>query len=157
MENVILRRATAADVPGIVELWCELAEFHAIRHPYFAVVDNAAELYRDFISRNIESDRALVCVAEQDGALVAFCNALTTPYPPVFTIREHASITDFAVTTRCRRQGIGAHLFDHVCTEFRRLGLTRIELHVATSNEVSTRFWTAMGMQPVLEVRFREL
>ncbi len=157
MENLILRLATATDVPGIVGLWCELAQFHAIRHPYFAVVDNAAELYRNFVSRNIESDRALVCVAEQNGALIAFCNALTTPYPPVFTIREYASITDFAVTARCRRQGVGARLFDYVCAEFRRRGLTRIELHVATSNEVSTRFWAAMGMQPVLEVRFREL
>ncbi len=157
MEAVVVRRATLADVPAITALWAEMSRFHAVRDPYFAVVDDAERLFAAYVTRNIEAPLGVVGVAEVDGGVVGFSSGVVAKYPPVFTIPEHGAISDFAVTATHRRRGIGARLFRFAQEQFRALGMSRVELHVAVNNEVSTRFWTKMGLRPVMETRYLDL
>lgn len=87
-------------------------------------------------------------VAEKNGQVVAHILATIQTYPPVFEIDRYGLVMDLAVTTRCRRVGIGQHLFQMVKEWFYSKGMARIEIEVVTANDVSKAFWKKMGFEP---------
>ena len=78
-------------------------------------------------------------------------------YPPVYERREYGSITDLAVTAEFRRRGVGRRLFEAARDWFASGGLDRLEVRVATTNELSTAFWRGLGFEPYMESLRRPL
>jgi ribosomal protein S18 acetylase RimI-like enzyme len=140
-----IREAHSDDVEGLVELWIELMDFHRDRDPFFSRSDDAHDRFGEFIKTKMESDEAVVLVAEQDGSLIGFSMAMVRDYPPVFETVRHGFIQDVIVTERARRQGIGKQLYEETLAWIRSQGISRVELEVASSNPVSQAFWYQMG------------
>ena len=157
MMEIVYRKATEQDIPGIVELWEAFIDFHKARDPFFSRSRQGSGNFGKFILENINKDDAVVYVAEANGAVVAHILASIQNYPPVFEIRKYGLINDLAVTSDYRRKGIGEHLFGLAREWFAEKGMQRIEIEVATSNEVSTSFWEKMAFKPYIEVRYLEL
>ena len=151
--TVIIRKATPADVEAVVGVWKEMMEFHRERDAYFESGQDAERVFAEYVVKNIRSDDAAVFVAEYDGSIVGFCQGIIAAYPPVYKVKEYGMVCDMAVTAANRRSGVGTLLFGRMKQWFADRGMTRIELHVAVCNEVSTRFWKKMGLRTVLEAR----
>lgn len=151
-KHIQIRSATLEDTNAIVELWKEYMDFHAERERRFARSDDGHVRFGEYISGRIMDDASCVLVAEHEQNVVGYCLATLAKFPPVFAYREYGSISDLAVTARSRHQGIGQALVEAAFRWFAERGVRRIEVRVATSNEVSTAFWRKMGFVPYLEI-----
>ena len=156
-ESFQVRTATPADVGAIVALWQEFMDFHKERDSCFTRSADGHERFGEFVSGRIASDAACVLVAEQQGAIVGYCLATISKYPPVFAQQTYGSIVDLAVTAACRRSGIGQALAAEACRWFAARAIHRIEARVAVANEVSTAFWAKMGFAPYLAIVTKEI
>ncbi len=151
-----IRKAVPEDTAAIVEIWKEFMDFHAQRDRHFTRSVDGPRRFADFISGRIVHNASCVVVAERADQVVGYCLAVVSRYPPVFRYNTYGTISDLAVNAAYRRQGIGEALVEYACTWFAECEIARIELRVATTNEVSTAFWRKMGFRPYVEILYKE-
>lgn len=132
-------------------------DFHAARDPRFARSADGHTRYAEFVSGQIGNAAACVLIAEQNQTIVGYCLALMAKHPPVYRVREYGSILDLAVTANFRRQGIGEALVNTTLQWFAAHNLYRVEVRVATINEISNPFWQMMGFIPYVATLSKEI
>jgi ribosomal protein S18 acetylase RimI-like enzyme len=157
MTQINYREAIKEDIPRLVELWKELMDFHGARDSFFSRSKEGPENFGNFLLENISKDDAVIYIAETEKEAVGYILAMIQDYPPVFEVKQYGLISDLAVTAKYRRTGIGLHLVNIAKEWFIQKGMTRAEIGVAATNEISTTFWTKMGFRVYKESRYLDL
>lgn len=133
-----LRAAAPTDVPAIVGLIRELAEFEKLSH-LVVIVPEA-------LHRHLFGDKPVVeCVVAEaaDGALVAF--ALFFTNYSTFLGKPGLYLEDLYVQPAHRGAGIGRALLEHLGALAVERDCGRFEWAVLDWNENAIRFYEAMG------------
>lgn len=155
--NAKIRRAGQADVAAICVLWKEFMDFHKVRDAHFSRSRAGPRNFSKFVAEQIKKKESCVLIAEHSGHAVGYCIAMVANYPPVFKRTKYGAISDLAVTGKCRRKKVGEKLVRRIEKWFLRRGLDRVELSVASANEVSNPFWRKMGYAPSMMRMFKEV
>jgi ribosomal protein S18 acetylase RimI-like enzyme len=145
VSTLTIRSATKEDLPAIKELWKEFMDFHKERDPFFSRVDNAHEDFGQFMRSNLDKNDWLVLVTTTDDQVIAYGAATIMSYPPIYQDPRYGYIQDVAVTEAYRGQGIGHQIFEKMVAWFREKDVSRLELEVAVTNELSQAFWQKVG------------
>jgi GNAT superfamily N-acetyltransferase len=155
--ELVVRQAREEDAGAILVLWQEMMAFHAAREPFFTISAEGPGNFLKWVRARIGKNGTRVVVAEAGGGLAGYCLAVLSCYPPVFLKDDYCEIYDLAVTDRYRRSGVGRALFLDVKAWSAAKGITRIEARVALANELSTKFWRALGLRPYMESLYLDL
>jgi ribosomal protein S18 acetylase RimI-like enzyme len=139
--------ARNSHVPGIVEVWKELMDFHKDIDSRWSRSQNAHIDWEEFLREQMESEDALVLVALDKGRVVAYSISQISKYPPISRLDTFGHISDMAVTSEYRRQGIGERMLSRMYDWFESRNIDRIELSVAARNQVGYSFWKKQGFQ----------
>ena len=153
----VIRQAREEDAAAILLLWQEMMAFHAAREPFFSISPDGPGNFLKWVRERIRKSGTRVVVAEAEGGLAGYCLAVISCYPPVFLKADYCEIYDLAVSASYRRGGVGTALFQDIKAWSAGKGITRIEARVALANELSTRFWRAMGLRPYMESLYIDL
>jgi GNAT superfamily N-acetyltransferase len=136
----MIREATAADVPAIVSLIRELAEYE--REP-----DAAQATESDLAQALFDPAPAAFChVAELDGAVVGF--ALWFLNFSTWVGRHGIYLEDLFVRPTARGTGLGKALLAKLIEIARERGYGRVEWSVLDWNTPAHDFYRAMGATP---------
>lgn len=157
MSIVTLRQGGPRDLRQLLPLWHELMEFHRQRDAFFTRAADGDEHFLAHMREVLAKQSWRLLVAERDRVLVGYCLAGILRYPGVYERPRFGWIQDFIVTEAMRRAGVGTRLFEDAAEWLRQQGVERIELEVATSNEVSGDFWERQGFAPFLTKMRRQL
>jgi ribosomal protein S18 acetylase RimI-like enzyme len=128
MNPVVLREATAADIPAVLEFW-KLAAEHTNR------ADSAPAL-----QRLLDRDPTALLLADEDGRIVGSLIAGWDGW------RCH--LYRFAVHPDRRRRGIGRTLLAAAEQRFADVGGHRADAMVLAENTVAHPAWAAAGYAP---------
>ncbi len=137
----MIRPAVAADVPAILTLIRELADYE--RAPD-SVETTEADLHAALFG---EQPAVWAHVAELDDAVVG--TAIWFQTFSTWTGRPGMHLEDFVVTEAARGTGLGVALFDElrrICVE---RGYPRLEWQVLDWNADAERFYAARGAAPI--------
>ena len=151
-----IRTAQRTDIVDVVQLWKDLMDFHCRIDPLFTRSEDALDKFHDFISKQLDSDKAEIIVAEIAGKIIGYSFIEISKYSPVFERDEYGRISDVVVAEEHRRFGIGQALFDASMKWFSEQGINRIELRVAYQNNPARGFWKKMGFKPLMMTMYRE-
>lgn len=132
-----LRAATPDDVPEILALIHELAEYE---HAADEVAATEDDLHRHLFG---DEPAASVLIAEVDGAVAGF--ALWYRTYSTWVGRPGIWLEDLFVRPEFRKQGLGLALLQ----ELRRLTDGRVEWAVLDWNQPSIDFYESLGARPV--------
>jgi GNAT superfamily N-acetyltransferase len=138
-----IRRAVAADVPAILGLIRDLADYEKAPHE---VTATEADLLRDGFS---ETPRFHVELASWDGELAGFAfwffNYSTWQGKPGLYLE------DLFVLPRLRGKGIGKALLVHLAREAVALGCGRFQWQVLDWNTPAIAFYESLGAKVMKE------
>ncbi len=148
LASVEIRRAIAADIPDLVRLWHELAEYHASILPDLAPSAGAADLMTARLSDGLPSGKWVAFVALHAGATIGFLTLRPVGVSPLFDGRKSVHITDAGVTASHRGEGVATALWNAAETWCRAEGFEQVELGVVVGNDGAHRFWTKLGFTP---------
>jgi ribosomal protein S18 acetylase RimI-like enzyme len=154
---MIIRIASISDKPRIAELFKEMVEFHSQKDPIFTLKASGHEYYAIWFIDQIENDSALPLVAESDGMIVGFSLSFLRKYPGTWLSENYGEINDISVTREYRRKGIGTKLVKKSTEWFKSKGIKRTEVKIATTNELSSKFWRKIGMTSYLETMYLDI
>ena len=122
MSDVIIRRMTMADVDGVAAV--EAATFPT---PWS----------RDAFASEMKNVAARYLVAEKDGKIIGYAGA--------WIIIDESHITNIAVLSDYRGQGIGRRLTEGLMQYLSNLGAAYATLEVRKSNEVAQNLYVSLG------------
>ncbi len=143
MTEVRLRPAAAADIPTILDLIRELAEFE--RAP------DAATATPDLMYDALFGPRAVAHAIIAEGESESYGFALYFFNFSTWTGRRGLYLEDFYVRPSARGRGVGRMLFARLGQIAEETGCSRLELSVLDWNENAIRFYDRQGGTPLDE------
>jgi len=149
--------AKKAHIPEIIEIWKEFMDFHRDIDPFFARQENAHHRVKQYLLESIRSGKSQVLIALDGEKIAAYSLSRIAEYPPVFEHKIYGFISDIAVKQEYQRQEIGKYLLDEIKKWFAEQGVKRVELEVASKNEVGKFFWVKHGFEEYKSVMFLEI
>lgn len=138
-----IREADETDVPLVLALIRELAEYERLLHECVATED---DLRRTLFG---EVRHAEVLIAEEAGEPVGF--ALFCPNYSTFLGRPGLHLEDLFVRPAFRGRGLGRALLVHLARLALRRGYGRFEWNVLDWNQDAWRFYRSVGAEPLEE------
>jgi ribosomal protein S18 acetylase RimI-like enzyme len=160
MTDITIRKAALADRLAIGELWWEMMVFHRecdARAFRLKPKAEAIRIWLEHLAECMEDEKQIVLVADAGSELVGFGMGRPGEDPPCFDLPAHGFITNFFISERVRRRGIGRRLYEALAEHFRGLGVEEIRLGVAAWNPLSNAFWREMGFEAAMVQMRRRL
>ena len=156
---MIIRPATADDLPTLGQLGAELIrvhhEFDAER--FFVPEGDAAAGYAWFLGDQIANPDALVLVAEDEGRAVGYVYAGVEPFSWKELREACGFVHDLIVAPEARRLGAGEQLLEAATQWLRTKGMPRVILWTAHPNTAAQRLFARAGFRPTMIEMTREL
>lgn len=140
---ITIRTASRADVPLILDLIRELADYERAPHEAIATSD---DLLRDGFS---DQPKFRVVVAEWNGNAAGF--ALFFNNYSTWRGRPGIYLEDLFVRPEFRRRGVGRALLVHLAQVAVREGCARFEWAVLNWNTPAIDFYRSLGAEPLDE------
>jgi ribosomal protein S18 acetylase RimI-like enzyme len=157
--NVLVRRATRADVPALGRLGAMLMRAHYAFDPlrFLPPGDSPEEGYAWFLGSQLTEDDVVVFVAEQAGAIVGYVYAGIEPLSWKELRDEAGFIHDIAVDEHARRGGIAGQLLEAALAWLRERGVPRVVLWTAEPNTAARQLFAAHGFRRTMVEMTREI
>ena len=143
MTEIRITSATEADVPAILEMIRELAEYENLSH---VVVATEEQLRHTLFG---ERPAAEVLLANRNSEPIGF--ALFFPNYSTFLAQPGIYLEDLFVKPHARGKGAGLALFIELARVAVARGCGRVEWAVLDWNEPSIRFYKKLGAVPMDE------
>lgn len=156
--RVTIRKVRQGDVGAVVELWKELMDFHKALDPVFTRRRGGHTTFAEYLRKEyIGRDRRRAWVAQAGRQIVGLCMAVIEDYPPVLVLKRYGHLEVLAVAKQWRGKGVGEKLLRRARRWFCEKGMSRVEVHNSTANELAERFYAKTGFRPYLRTLFLEL
>ncbi|AJQ92744.1 GNAT family N-acetyltransferase [Gynuella sunshinyii] len=154
---MVIRKATPADLDGLVTLNHQIGEYHHLHAPnVFAPPSPEAA---EFIDKALQDTNRIFLVCELDNHIVGFLTAViehnrTIPFLVAGPI---CRVSTLIVDERCRSQGIGKQLMSECEQLAISQGALEIRLEVMEFNQGAQSFYQALGFQTQSRIMSRLL
>jgi GNAT superfamily N-acetyltransferase len=142
-QRSVIRPATPADVPVLLELFAELAEYEHLEHELHATEEKLSEA---LFSEPPDAD---ALIAELGGDPVGY--ALFFPTFSSFLSIQGVWLEDLFVRPGNRRAGVGRALLAAVAARVRERGGERLEWAALDWNELALGFYRRLGARTKAE------
>lgn len=157
MGDLILRAATAADIPAISQLATDsfIAKFG---HLYSAENLNAfltESLSEAAIAAELVNPLRQYQLAEADGRLVGYCKiGLTCGFPEHARGANVLELKQLYTDPNATGMGIGGALMDWAMAQFAARGADEVQISVYAYNDGAHRFYRRYGFDKVADITF---
>jgi ribosomal protein S18 acetylase RimI-like enzyme len=151
--KVRIRLAGEEHIPGVVEVWKGVMDFHQAKDPFFTRKKGAEKDFSNYFREVIAADdmHALVAYLNKE-QVIGFSISAIKSHPPVFTDTKYGEIIDLAIRDDYRCLGIGEEMLKIVFEWFDAHNANRVELRVAAMNMNGYSFWEKHGFVESLHV-----
>lgn len=147
---MLIRRATADDIPGLVRLLEQVLAVHHNGRP--DLFKSGVRKYTDGeLTALLADDTRPVFAAVDDNDYMlgyAFCVFQQHLNNNILTDIRTLYIDDLCVDENCRGQHIGARLYEYVLNYARESGCYNVTLNVWSLNKSAMAFYKKMGLKP---------
>jgi ribosomal protein S18 acetylase RimI-like enzyme len=156
--TIVIRPATAADVPAIGRLGALLVRTHHDFDPqrFIAASERTAEGYGSFLGSQLRKRDVVVLVAEEKGEVLGYTYAGIEGIDYMALRGPAGVLYDIVVDPAHRRHGVGRRLLDATLAALTAKGAPRVVLSTADRNEAAQRLFTSAGFRRTMVEMTRE-
>lgn len=156
---VEIRRAHRDDTEALGRLGASLMHAHfafdATR--FLSPGANAEAGYASFLASQLDTDDALVMVAEREGAIIGYVFAGVEPLSWKELRGPAGFVHDLLVVDEARGQGVGERLLEAAVAWLTERGVPRVMLWSAAPNTGAQRLFERHGFRPTMVEMTRDV
>ena len=158
-EGVVIRRATAADMPAVGRLGALLVrlhhEFDAAR--FIAATPGTPKGYASYLGSQLDEPDVVLLVAESGGDVIGYTYAGVEGWDYMALRGPAGVLYDIVVDPARRSQGVGRQLLEATLTILTERGAPRVVLSTAEQNEPAQRLFASAGFRRTMIEMTKEL
>ena len=147
---MLIRRATANDLPGLNRLLEQVLMVHHTGRP--DLFKSGAKKYTDeeLMALLADDTRPIFAAVDENNTMLgyAFCIFQQHLNNHILTDIRTLYIDDLCVDEGCRGQHIGTKLYEYVLDFARTSGCYNVTLNVWSCNESAMAFYEKLGLKP---------
>jgi ribosomal protein S18 acetylase RimI-like enzyme len=157
--DIVIRRATPADLPTIGRLGALLVRTHHDLDPkrFIAATHETARGYASFLGTQLEQPNVVVLVAVQDEQVIGYTYAGVEGQDWMALRGPAGVLYDIIVDPDRRQHNVGRMLLDATVALLKTLGATQAVLSTAEGNETAQRLFASAGFRRTMIEMTREL
>ena len=145
---IVTRPAEAGDLCELGRMGGALVRLHHAFDPArFFLVDGVEDGYEQFLGSQLRDPKAILAVAEMDGARVGYAFARLQPRDWNALLDACGVLHDIYVEPIARKRGVGDALLAYVAERLRDLGAPRVVLSTAIGNEAAVHLFERFGFR----------
>lgn len=150
--QMIIRKAAANDIEGIMKLLFQINKIHADNRPDLFIANGVKYQEHDLLEIFKDPDRPVFVAVDEHGFVMGYVFG-------IFEITKESScqhpvktfyIDDLCVDVSYRGQHIGTALYKYTLDIARQMGCYRVTLHVWNFNQDAFEFYEKLGMTPLV-------
>lgn len=147
-----IRRATAADGPGVYRAWQAFREHNASMDSRIMPTPVSEGEFVAGLGDVLANSGRVIVVAIDGTALVGFGTAQVIDNQPDRLPERHVTVGYLYTAPSHRRRGLGRELYGAI-TEWaaRQDGVSHIEMPVLAGDADAAAFWRSLGFTPFIE------
>jgi ribosomal protein S18 acetylase RimI-like enzyme len=154
---VAVRTAVPDDMPAAARLAAKLVRYHYTLDPKrYLLAEPLEEGYEHFLRGELRSKKAVVVVAENEGAIIGYAYGRLEPRNWNDLLEACGKLHDVYVDEAARRLGAGALLVREVCARLEALGAPRVLLLTAAQNDEGQALFAKLGFRRTMIEMTRE-
>ena len=154
---VAVRTAVPDDMPAVARLAAKLVRYHYALDPNrYLLAEPLEEGYEHFLRGELRSKKAVVIVAENEGAIIGYAYGRLEPRNWNDLLEACGKLHDVYVDEGARRLGAGALLVREVCARLEALGAPRVLLLTAAQNDEGQALFAKLGFRRTMIEMTRE-
>jgi ribosomal protein S18 acetylase RimI-like enzyme len=147
-DDLRIRRGTMADLPVVMELFAELAEWQREWRVFRLRDSLSREMERRYrLALSDAPDEVLFLAEEGDGRVIGMAEA-SVIRPSSFSDDRAVELSSAFVRPQARRRGVARALTGAVAGFAGEAGVERITLRTFVANEPAVEAWKALGFEP---------
>lgn len=151
-EPLLVRRATLADLPTVVELRLALLRENDDHPVYGQLRADARDRAYDLFGAQLRSAHEAMFLAECGGEIVGILRCVDTPNSPLLDPARYCYVSSVYVRPPLRRRGVLKALLRHAEEWCLERGLGEMRLHNVPGGAAGAA-WSAAGFSVIEEVR----
>jgi ribosomal protein S18 acetylase RimI-like enzyme len=157
--DVVIRRATRADLPTIGRLGALLVKTHHDfdRKRFIAATRQTERGYASYLGSQLEEPKVVVLVAVQDEQVVGYTYAGLEGHDWMALRGPAGALYDIIVDPERRGHGVGRMLLDATVARLKSLGARQLVLSTADGNERAQRLFARAGFRRTMIEMTRDL
>ena len=152
---MLIRRATAADVPAVLPMVASICALHeSWDSAKYGFLPAPEQRYERWLSRLVTDERSLFLVADpqalpsgQPTRLAAFLVATVEREIPIYRLQEFAFIHDLWVEPEYRKAGIARQMVMLTKEHFEKMRVKQIRLDTSAVNEAARQLFKSCGFR----------
>ncbi|MGN0505455.1 MAG: GNAT family N-acetyltransferase [Lachnospiraceae bacterium] len=148
MEQLLIRRATEADLEVIVKLLFQVQKVHSdVRPDLFRA---GSRKYTDEeIKQILLDDTRPVFVAEQNGQVLGYCFCMHQQHVGSNSLTDVKTlyVDDLCVEENARNMHVGTALYEYVLNYAKQQGYYNVTLNVWADNKKALGFYEKLGLR----------
>ena len=158
-DRIVIRPATAADLPSLGRLGRLLVETHHALDParFMAATPHTANGYASFLATQLEEPSVIVLVAELGGSVIGYAYAAAEGRDYMALRGPAGVVHDIVVDPGARGRGTGKLLLDAAIEALEARGVPQIVLWTAARNEGARRLFSRTGFRQTMVEMTREV
>jgi GNAT superfamily N-acetyltransferase len=150
--NPKVRRATAADAPGLYRAWEALRQYNASLDPRIQPLPVTAAEFAAGLRESLGRPNSAAFIAERASTVIGFSSGTIQPNQPDRLPERLAVVGYLYVVPQERRNGLGRQLFEFFAEWARgQEGVSHVEMPVLAGDVEASAFWQSLGFRPFIQ------
>ena len=148
MEQLLIRRATEADLEVIVKLLFQVQKVHSDVRPDLFRAGNRKYTDEE-IKQILLDDTRPVFVAEQNGQVLGYCFCIHQQHVGSNSLTDVKTlyVDDLCVEENARNMHVGTALYEYVLNYAKQQGYYNVTLNVWADNKKALGFYEKLGLR----------
>ncbi len=145
---MMIRPATASDVPNVLPLVRAICELHEQwDKARFKTIEHPERMYESWLSDRANDERSVFLVAEHEQQVVGYIVCTIEKEIPIYWMPESGWVHDLWVDETYRNEGLATQMTMLAIERFKELGIKQIRLQTAAANEIARKLFESCGFR----------
>jgi ribosomal protein S18 acetylase RimI-like enzyme len=145
---MLVRSATADDVPAILPMVRSICAMHAQMDPArYDFLPDIVDRYSKWLPARASDPRSVLLIGEDSAGAAGFLVGSVETNIPIYHTLEYGFIHDLWVEPRARRSGLASLLADAALQRFQAMGVSQVRLETAAGNDAARALFAHRGFR----------
>lgn len=152
-----IRSATLEDIPNLVKLRKEIADYHIGMQYFYQLKDDVLSTFAKHLEQLLATNNHYIPLLYEEDEIIGHAIVRLSGAYPIYIHRPTGFIEEFYIVPSMQNKGYGKILLDDLYAWFAQHKVEKIDLNAMVANTSAVNFWRRNGFTDISYTMGKEM